>query len=92
MLAWIFVFSTLSLLTLATPLAPSVKKYTGEVITDSYIVKLRDGASPTQVARLTLGTDKTIKTFSGGGGTSSSVFNGFTSKFLNYHCVTSHFS
>lgn len=66
--------------TIATPIVPSVKKYAGEVIPGSYIVNLRDGASPIQVAWSTLGIHKTIDTFLGG----ESVFNGFTGKPFNY--------
>lgn len=78
----ILLVTLLGLFTIATPIVPSIKNYAGEVIPGSYIVKLRDGASPIQVAWPTLGVHKTIDTFFGGD--SNSVFNGFTGKPYTY--------
>lgn len=76
----------------ASPVTPSVKKYAGEVIPNSYIVKLKDGINPEQVASSAFGTRKSINTFGGQG--PNQVFNGFTGKSNNRltfgHSLTIH--
>lgn len=67
----------------ATPLPPlesiTVRKYAGEVVPNSYIVKLKNGASFTQVTSSIPESHKSIKSFSTGD--TNPVFNGFTGKF-----------